>query len=416
MRGSSGIGRQGGALNASVRYRRAGKLAWAALLIVLFATPGVAESPAQSGPVCRFAGLTLSADFAGGRLSGCTRTGPRHYTLRIDPEAWPINPSPWYAFRIQSGRSQRLVLTISYGAGRHRYAPKLRRNSGEWRRFSGAVSLSADAARATFSLAMPRGVLEVAAQPLLTLDDTAKWTDRLAAVSGVERGLLGHSGEGRPVPLLRSRGTPRPTVVVIGRQHPPELAGAFALRAFTERLLANDPLAEQFRLRFGLAVVPMLNPDGVARGHWRFDSTGTDLNRDWGPFARPETALVRDMMGRLKDEGRTPVLALDFHATHRDMLFTPPDGAGIRYAWFPGAWHAAISSRLPGPRLVRDSTEDAGMPTFKTWVFRTYRIPAVTVELGDETPPARIRAIGRIAAEEMMRLLLDGAALRDGGG
>ena len=56
---------------------------------------------------------------------------------------------------------------------------------------------------------------------------------------------------------------------MIGRQHPPEVTGAIAMHSFIDTVLADTDLARQFRDRFKLAIVPLMNPDGVAAGHWR---------------------------------------------------------------------------------------------------------------------------------------------------
>lgn len=47
---------------------------------------------------------------------------------------------------------------------------------------------------------------------------------------------------------------------------------------------------------FVVKVVPMLNPDGVARGHFRFDTLGQNLNRhyeDPDPLKQPAIYAVR---------------------------------------------------------------------------------------------------------------------------
>ena len=43
---------------------------------------------------------------------------------------------------------------------------------------------------------------------------------------------------------------------------------------------------------------------------------------------------------------------------------------------------------MPGYAVKRGAAHQAGLPTAKTWVYETYGVPAVTFEIGDETPTA----------------------------
>jgi hypothetical protein len=114
------------------------------------------------------------------------------------------------------------------------------------------------------------------------------------------------------------------------------------------------------------------------------------------------------------------MLGLDFHSTKKDVLYTQPDGeddagAIILSDWFAPVWHQAINERLsaalPGEELMaRDGAHNPESPTFKTWINVAHDVPGITVEFGDETRPERLKIIGEIAAEEMMRLFLSDAA------
>jgi hypothetical protein len=61
--------------------------------------------------------------------------------------------------------------------------------------------------------------------------------------------------------------------------HPGETPASYMLDSLIQTLLSKDPRAAVLRTQFVFKIVPMLNPDGVIRGHFRVDQNGINLNR-----------------------------------------------------------------------------------------------------------------------------------------
>ena len=362
---------------------------------------------------CDLGDLRIEADFPAARADGCFRQSADQVAVLVMPEAADINPSPWYAFRVTSDRQRHLKATLVYGTSKHRYWPKVSEDGVTWRRLAeDAVSVADDGRTATLRLDVGPQPLWVAGQEIWPSARHQAWLDGWRGKPGITVSQLGWSLQRRPIGMLQTDvGEVRPhTVVLVGRQHPPEVPGAFAFQAFVETVLDDSVLSRRFRAIHRVVAIPELNPDGVQMGYWRQNAGGMDINRDWGPFRQPETRLMRDLLASIEEDPHTRLsVFLDFHATQRDVFYTQEDEEPVTPSLFEKRWLGRLQERMPGYEVNRKAGHQAGYPTAKTWVFETYRVPSVTFEIGDETPRDLIAKLGVEAARAMMETLLEDA-------
>lgn len=339
----------------------------------------------------------------------CHREGDTAFRLTVRPEAEPINPSPWYAFTVETRSPATVTVTLDYGTYKHRYRPKKQIAPGVWQPLPlGRTQIMQEGTQAQLTLALSTGQHHFAAQEMLGVTDRADWVKAYTVRHGLILREIGKSVEGRPIYGF-TIGSPQPganLVLILGGQHPPEVPGTLGLYAFLDALYAQPSTLERVLDRHVFLVVPDLNPDGVAGGHWRLNAGLIDLNRDWGPFTQPETQAVRAEMDALLTKGLKPKLLLDFHATRRTVFYTPPEGLTLKPATLVSDWIGALTEAWPGDGPDESSNHNPDLPTAKVWFAETYGAPGVTVEFSDTFDREALQAFSKLAAETLLDLFI----------
>jgi cytosolic carboxypeptidase protein 6 len=363
-------------------------------------------------------GIYMSNEFEGARLNGAARTNDTLITALITPENSPINMSPWYAFKLWSDYPRDIYIKLSYpeDAG-HRYHPKVSPDGKNWLALDTASfqvtmkSLADEQVKKglTMKLSVGPDTMWISAQELITSDHVDQWMRGLESKSYVQRDTIGLSHEGRPVSLLRiGESDDQRMIMVISRQHPPEVPGFLAMQAFVETLCADTELARAFRSKYNTYVVPVANPDGVYHGHWRHNRGGVDLNRDWEEFKQPETSAIRNFMKLLTNSaGGKFYFGVDFHSTFEDIYYTiDPELEGNMPGLVPQLIEAT-AQEFPDytPNIKPNLAKDARI-TSTSFLFFEFGAEALTYEIGDHTPRDFIHKKGEVSAMKLMELML----------
>lgn len=356
---------------------------------------------------CAASDITIDSSFENARVNGCTVTGDNQVNITITPENSPINNSPWYAFRASAQQSKEITVFINYKGGSHRYSPKMSVDGKHWQ----GIKHSKSGKKLKFKLRVGKRPIYVAGQEIITNAAYDSWMKSLAKTPFVTHSILGKSTQGRDIGQLEvTQPDNKEWVILMGRMHPPEITGVLAMLPFVENMLGNSDYAKAFRERFNVLIVPDLNPDGVAMGNWRHNANGVDLNRDWKQFKQIEARLVRDKLAAITQAGGKIVFAADFHSTHKDVFYTMPTSYGLNPPFFVEEWLNELE-RIATPFVVRQqpgNNPDKGV--FKQFIADTYKVHAITYEMGDNTDRQTIKDIANQSSSLLMEKLVGTAA------
>lgn len=263
-------------------------------------------------------GITFDSDYDNGSMGSVVqRTSNRFLVPLYEEEGELGSRRYWFRFRIFGPANRILTLDLEHVENPR---PFIREGSAPWRRMTDeeAPDLNSVVVR---SLGKDRPV-ELAFFEPLGVRETAEAVAQLTLPfpQMVAEEHLGQTEEGRPLTLFTITDPATPVeskrrVWVHSRAHAGEVTSTHTLLGMLERFTEDSPQGRALRSQLIVHFVPLLNPDGVRRGHTRWDAVGRDPESQWCAIASPAVQSIKTKVDLLMKEDNPITLALNLHST-----------------------------------------------------------------------------------------------------
>jgi predicted deacylase len=376
--------------------------------IIFFFISPLFASNITTNKECSTDTVKIDFNFSGSGNLSCEVIKSDYLKIFINPELDDsINPSPWFAFR-KSEHSKSIKLALDYKNYHHRYHPKISIDKKSWDKIDEANISKKENGKIVVIDFLPSSQKNyVASQELITNFWYNKWYNELENSGRVRREVIGFSVLKNPIPMFFvEKNINNPYILILGRQHPPEVTGAFAMRGFINQLLNKNSLSDSFLKNYNILFVPLMNPDGVMNGYWRYNENKKDLNRDWGIFIQPETDAVNKKLTELKN--KKLALFIDFHSTFKNLFYISDIAEESPMKNFLEDWllgsRKSLSEANYKYEIINSLNKDNGVS--KNYIYNKYKIPSVTYEVSDNEDRDVIQQSSSILAINLMELLL----------
>ena len=353
--------------------------------------------------------VQVDFDFPGAGNLSCEIINSQHIKLFINSETDDsINPSPWFAIR-KSKHSENIKIELDYGNYNYRYNPKISSDNKVWDNLNMLNILKKNNDKILVIDFLPSNKKQyIASQEIITQSWYYNWFNELKETGKVRSETIGFSVLKKPITMFFiETDIKNPYIIILGRQHPPEVTGAFALKGFIDQLVSPSQLSQNFLNQYNIIFVPLMNPDGVDNGHWRYNVNKIDLNRDWGTFSQPETIAVNEKLIRLNTNSKL-ALFIDFHSTYKNIFYISENSSNNLSKFSLENWINNSSSSLLGIgynyQLINSSNKDNGVS--KNYIYNKYNIPSMTYEVSDSEDRKKIKQSSSILATELMKFLV----------
>ncbi|MCU1258999.1 MAG: hypothetical protein JWO80_1884 [Bryobacterales bacterium] len=290
----------------------------------------------------------VHTDFEGGSLGKVEQVSPTHFRLAVKGESdqdGRNRQANWYYFRVDGASSKPLTLDIVNLPGEYNYKPNqgaITKDTPPSISFDGVhwehvTTFEYDPQEPKLVLhVQPRGPrFWIAHCPPYTNASLAKLREEIHRSPDFHEETIGKTAGGRDLVLwtiAHGESKDKQTIWLMFRQHSWESGSSWVGEGAIRTLLSNAPESKKLRDQVIWKILPLCDPDGVARGGVRFNVNGFDLNRNWdvaGPVKMPEITAQRNAVRQWLNAGNRIDLLLSLHNTETgEYLEGPPDDGG----------------------------------------------------------------------------------------
>jgi hypothetical protein len=381
--------------------------------------------------------LRVSSDFEGGSVGRWEAERPDFLRCAVAGQAdkdGRNRQASWYYFRVDGADLGRLEIRMEDLVGEYDYKPGsvcLRGDtppliSYDQRTWTHLKEVRFDDAAKTMTLTVePRASrFWIAHIEPYTVSRLDVLLDRVRAHPDVKLEAIGRTVEGRELRLVTvsARNLPeatKPVIWLMARQHAWESGTSFVAEGALLYLLSEE--GADLRERAVWKILPMMDPDGVARGGVRFNRNGYDVNRNWDTCDPEDPVSARRMPEIAAAKRRLRTERVDFFLTlHNQETGGWLSGSAAQPAAatrFFGLLQKGTSCWLPddGPRPPAAAPPAPGRFTVYQWLTHERKAPAFLLEQG-VGPDAKLRrlpvsadriAFGRELARAMGTVVLE---------
>jgi hypothetical protein len=247
-----------------------------------------------SPKIARVGGLAKPASkngarFESGNIGKIERVSPRRYVVNLrsdNDDALPKFWRQWFYFKLDDVPTDKPVELQVVGAGHWSYyLPFYSYDNVNWHQFEQRDVTKPSRLGLRIRHRFERSQVWIARFVPYTYSKLNAYLKTLEKKPFVELGDIGHTPEGRKIPLVtitnpKSR-KPKTTVMIHARTHPGEVGSSFLLEGLIDFLLGPSAEAKRLRDRTVFSIVPMLNVDGVVAGNNRVTPRGVNLEGKW---------------------------------------------------------------------------------------------------------------------------------------